>query len=108
MYRRLRYPILICVGLLSFSCSKIGYVPLTDESVNLAMQEEHRETKKFLSKKNHPTNTKLPEGNKFMVKGLRRKPSKLPPGDKLHVVKKRVSSAEKKKYKQPRKTKNNP
>jgi hypothetical protein len=88
-------------------CSKIGYVPLSDVTIDQAVQAEHRESKKFLRKNALPANTRLPKSDKFLIKGLKRNPTKLPEGEKLHIVKKQVSSAHKKKYKHARSSKNN-
>jgi hypothetical protein len=90
------------VGLLCSACAQVGYVPLSDVSIDQEVQKNHRETKKFLQKGLRAENSQLPSGDKFMVKGLKKKPSKLPPGDKLHSMKKKVSSANKKKYKNPK------
>lgn len=104
------------------SCSKVGYVPLSDVSIDQEVQKNHRETKKFLRKDVRAQNSqlppsdkfqqkgiraknsKLPKGDKFLVKGLRKNPSRLPKGEKLHIVKKQVSTSQKKKYKHPKKS----
>ncbi|MFT4736110.1 MAG: hypothetical protein ACJAZM_000070 [Cyclobacteriaceae bacterium] len=60
---------LFLLVLIISSCSQVGYVPLTDTSVNLAGQKMHSESQKF------------------MRKDLRREPKRAPSGEKLQTVK---------------------
>jgi hypothetical protein len=112
--------LLLLVILVPVSCAQVGYIPLSDISIDREVQKQHREAKKFLKKDVRAANSqlpkgdhfmvkgirtkpsKLPSGDQFMIKGLKRKPSKMPAGDKFQTIKDKSSAAKKRKYKNPK------
>jgi len=99
---RLARIFILLVFLLPVSCAQVGYVPLSDVSIDQEVQKNHRESKKFLKKDVRAQNSQLPKGDQFMVKGLKRNPSKLPAGDKFQTIKDKSSAAKRRKYKNPK------
>lgn len=120
MSSRIKNIVLLLFSVCIYSCSKIGYVPLTDVSIDQEVQKKHRETKKFMSKNIRAENTQLPESDPLMtekqhtskqsdedelmtkVKKQKKKKRKLPEGEHLHVIKKKVPKSHRKKFKHPR------
>ena len=79
-------------------CSQIGYVPLSDVEVDMDVQKQVRQTKKFMKKNAQPSNSQLPGSEKFMEKNIKKNPSQLPKSDKLYSMKKPSKRKEKKAY----------